>query len=242
MGAFPLRRVFFSGLSLWSFNDPRALLTGYYGAGWEKQCVGHATFHRYERKYRDTDEQAHFSGSVDCEELAAYFAFAGEPVSGLPSGLGETQLLNHLQSYFQRLGLRLAASGGPVWKHDMPTLPQVDLRAPLWPFAPAEWELRSAEGSTLTRSGTDLQILLDLRVEPKEVEGRCDLVLRLLPFNMQGSGTAGDLPDLSSIASQKAHVLETANGEGFLAEVFSCVCRQQLDRLSLYWVYEDSDV
>ncbi|CAE8602569.1 unnamed protein product, partial [Polarella glacialis] len=109
---FPRRKIFFAGLPLWSFGNPRESLRRYYsGDDWFTMCVGHATFHRQERKYSEETEEAKFSGRTECANLGDRFALATPLAPGPPEGVDKTILLSAVSAW---LGLK----SEPQWSFD----------------------------------------------------------------------------------------------------------------------------
>eukprot|EP00928_Gymnodinium_smaydae_P053307 TRINITY_DN37324_c0_g1_i1.p1 TRINITY_DN37324_c0_g1~~TRINITY_DN37324_c0_g1_i1.p1 ORF type:complete len:555 (-),score=102.02 TRINITY_DN37324_c0_g1_i1:54-1553(-) len=258
--ALPLRRVYFAGLSLWSFQKPRSVLAAYYGEDWETRCVGHVTYHREERYYDSSSEAERFSGDVSCQSLTAHFAFAEEPRAGLPAALPRLALLGRLEALFRRAqgSARWTASStwGPVSLQPMGRGGGAgDAGRALWPFDGGPLEVERASHSALRLGGRGpaeqrlaQHVLSDVRLVPPGSSSAafCDVLIRITPL-ADGGAAGSQLLDVARGLSPRAAggLLEGDEDERgrivFQYEIFSAVCHQPLGDLILRWVYEDAE-
>eukprot|EP00435_Cladocopium_sp_Y103_P059508 s710_g21.t1 len=112
---FPRRKLFFEGLTLWSFGNAAQAIVNYYKeSNALEKCVGHGTFHRQERQYSEDTEQHRFSGKTDCANLAELFSFASPVKPGAPLGLNESQIMAVVKSFLQLQEPRWTLDPDPV--------------------------------------------------------------------------------------------------------------------------------
>lgn len=255
---FPRKKVFFAGLPLWSFHDPRQSLAKYYqDEGWHSTCVGHATFHRQERKFSEQEEDR-FNASVPCASMANLFAFVEAPLPGPPHGVDQAILLLRLAAW-------LRALPRPTWTLD-PDGPAAEgagdewAAAESWREARDQWEgvplfqnegdgvpePRSLDNVLTTRlvdaKASTVHYLTEAVVSLAWPGAACDVILRLRPVNE----TALDPQLMDAFAEPFAasalgvQLLATADGGHLRLDVVSCVCRRRFGALRLVWAAEDA--
>lgn len=239
---FPRRKIFFAGLAIWSFGDPRQALSSYYGGDWFDTCVGHETFHRQERKFSETEEKHRFDGRLKCVEFGQTFYFASGVSEGLPKDMdSKVDLLARLRAWF-----RLQRK--PAW---LPTKDGdealVDVQAPepiSFPDSPlVPSELLNVSTTVLKGpNGRAIHHLSDVRVACGQLVS-CDLIVRFMPLSLDPAELDTQLVENFAMApfpKQLGSVLQGHGGTVWRLEVFSCLCRRRLGGLTWEWVAEDS--
>ncbi|CAJ1438967.1 unnamed protein product [Effrenium voratum] len=239
---FPRRKLFFAGLALWSFGDPRESILQYYqGSNALEFCVGHDTFHRQERKYSEENELHRFDGNAPCATLADTFAFAGPWQEGPPEGISGDLILAAVHSFLLLQEPRWALDPDPTLAGAYETFRRARVEEML--HVASEGRLRPGQFQSLQTSqltapfGEAVHHLLQaaLALEPA---GSCDLVLRLRPIRQEASSSLGYVASPSAV-SMREQILE-AGGRLLRFDVPSCVCRMRLGSLGLQWVAEDA--
>lgn len=243
---FPRRKLFFNGLTLWSFGNPVQAIVNYYKeSNALEKCVGHATFHRQERQYSEATERDHFSGSTDCTNLADTFSFASPMKPGPPADMSAANLLSVVKSFLLLQNARWALNPDPVEGEGyyqafrearaQNLFPLSDL-GPLVPHGSFE----VLDTSDLLVPGSN-QILHHLSQATLALQspsgGMCELLLLAMPIQQESSRSLGHRAAVSAVSLME-QLVEVAD-QAYRIEVSSCVCRLQRLGLSLQWVAED---
>lgn len=242
---FPRRKLFFEGLTLWSFGNAAQAIVNYYKeSNALEKCVGHGTFHRQERQYSEDTEQHRFSGKTDCANLAELFSFASPVKPGAPLGLNESQIMAVVKSFLQLQEPRWTLDPDPVGEKFYQAFREAraqnlfPLSNDLGPLVPrdvfeaiATSELRLPGGQVMHHL---IQATTILESPPT---GSCELLLRLQSIHQDSSRSLGYTASRSALTLGE-QLLEVRN-QAYRVEVSSCVCRVKRLGLALQWVAED---
>lgn len=241
---FPRRKLFFEGLTLWSFGNAQEAIVNYYKeSNALEKCVGHGTFHRQERQYSEDTEHHRFNGKTDCANLAQLFSFASPVKSGAPPGL-TVRIMGVVKSFLQLQEPRWTLDPDPVEGEkfyqafrEARAQNLFPLSNDLGPLVPRDVFEAIATSELRLPGGQVMHHLIQATTVLESPTGSCELLLRLQSIHQDSSSSLGYAASRSALTLGEQ--LVEVGDQAYRVEVSSCVCRVKRLGLALQWVAED---